>query len=428
MYKLFVLSLVLACSVTARQVHFYACGSDRIGFHSGESTLQLRDSWISAGFHVTLSTPPCPYWPQNGHYAGSTWEGGCWGQYIIVGGLLYYGQGGNDGTLCPDNGGAVQPCPACAGGNKYYVHTQQTIASSNPANQDWIWNGALKDNPNINSCRLVFDESGNIVSFYVDMNRDKIPFGGFEDTQANRDLGITPNGSWEINQSTGPQWKWSAGVIPPLNPSDLSNLNASMQSLLTSSQSSGSTLTDIKAGIALLNENQKDYTASFLGLETALSGLGVMQDIDVTLDNGEVVAELQGIKAVIDGLNTQPSFVGQNQSLVASHDSLMEALNPVTVKQKVSDSVALASRFKDTVNTVFGSWRMLPREKPNWVFAFDVPLPDGAWSFVWRSVDKIPDGWWLYVDLLRNAEVVGLCIWLFMACSRLLHRTFGGGQ
>jgi hypothetical protein len=261
-----------------------------------------------------------------------------------------------------------------------------------------------------------------------------LPFGAVLD-------GANANGTIVLG-SNGPTFQWGEGVVPPIDPNLIGNISSSMSEITSLLSLNQETLLAM-ATSGQLSADRLDAVLSALQSQGAIStslesinyNVSDLVDIVAALsltggggDSSAVVDELVMLENMVEGEEPTDESQGEDAGLVSSHNALVGALNPSAMQGHVAGLSASGQFLKDTVNSVFGSWRARPRVKPSWTFRFTVPVLGKNYTWDWSSLEKIPDSWWVWVSMLRNAEVIGLAVWLFFALSNLLHKTFGGAS
>lgn len=440
--------ILFAFSVNARQVHYYFNGASGVGYHSGNSTAELRASWASCGMHEGASAPACPFYPQPGHRGSITFapSSGCWAMWIWVGNQIFSGQGGNDGTFITMEWGYLQGCSACGNGG-YYNHTIRTLSDSAPASANWLWDGTKDTQKYIKDVTFTHDLATGAITGYSGTFIK--PFGGFLD---NTELGIVGNGSFGVGANGAPTWIWKDGVAPPVNPETFDNMASGLDGVRLGIVDMKSavdlvgdkiTLADnnivlatskieaVKTELQTLNASQKDYTANFNGLESAISGLTLSTgDISVSVDNSGVIGAVNEVR---DAINVNVEFDEDMMNSLGAVDTMAlvdgkaEMLGKMEeVRTAFGAGKAIFRAFGGLAQTIIGDWRNLPQTKPN--FEINTTVHIGSYELpIIIPATIVPDSWWFYVQMLRNMEVIGLAIYFFWKCQQLIIDTLGAG-
>ncbi len=469
-----VLFLFSSSASAVTLVHYFKRWSDNKGilYHSGTSGQEMHQSLFdqmeTTGYIKDIR--PCAFYPTAGHagarnlgvWNGAVSKGGAWFLDQVHDGQLEWGQAGYYPPIEFLHEGVITAfCTACSGNQGVFVHVSCSVVVGSPADEAWLWNGSNLENDLLKNVTYTHDEAGNIDGYNYELNEGNLPFGAF----FGDDNGQGGNGTIAINPITGPAWKWNDGVSPPIDPSVINNLassiasitdllslnQASLSSMLASENMTADRVLAVSSALDLIYDRQSqfyvsqavynDLTASqFSSMNSSLSeihsavenipavGSGSGSSTNSTASDEAVLAELIKIEALLTGEEIMEETTGANSALVAGHDSMINALDIQGLRGRVEGLNASGLFLKDTVNSVFGSWRSLPRTVPDWSFDFEFPLAGKTFKWSWRSADSIPPHWWLYVQILRNAEVIGLAIWLLLSVSKLLHQTFGGAS
>jgi len=466
--KALIFCLLPLCSLASIQVQYFSNGSKGVLYHSGSSAKEMHESLFrqmeSDSYIFTCRA--CPFFPQDGHRGSGFFYGGSsgwgWGAvskdgvYILDQvNINYYPTG-----LSNVHDGVVSTfCTACTGNLGFFLERGCFVVDDSPADKPWLWNGAAQRNASVKDLTYHHNEAGNIDGYSLTINEDTMPFGAYAGEGENFE---GANGSWVVDPLYGPKWQWNPGVTPPIDPTLISDLTASVsnisdllllnQETLTGLASSGllsaDRLSSVVDALNVLQTQTLDYTPNFLSLHgDLLSVVDAVNNIPSSSGGGVVVpsnsvppsssgtnsvtdllVELKEIESILRGETVEDDTEGVSAGLVSSHNGLVNALDFENMSGKVTSIVNSGTLLKDTVNTLFGSWKTLPREVPKWQWSLNFSVGSQPVNWSWKSEENVPADWWLYVQILRNAEVVGLAIWLVLSLSKLLHRTFGGAS